>query len=91
MSNIKIKEMWFFYQDYYHPVFQDINLSLDSDWKLGLIGRNGRGKTTLLHLLCGKLKPSQGIIQTLIRPSYFPYEVDQTYLKTMDVIKETVA
>ena len=91
MSNIKIKEMWFFYQDYYHPVFQDINLSLDSDWKLGLIGRNGRGKTTLLHLLCGKLKPSQGRIQTLIRPSYFPYEVGQTYLKTMDVIKETVA
>ena len=91
MSNIKIQEMWFYYQDFYHPVFQDINLSLDSDWKLGLIGRNGRGKTTLLHLLSGALQPSQGTIQTLAQPSYFPYEVDQTYTQTMDVIKETVA
>lgn len=91
MSNIKIQEMWFYYQDFYHPVFQDINLSLDSDWKLGLIGRNGRGKTTLLHLLSGTLQPSQGTIQSLTQPSYFPYEVDQTYTQTMDVIKETVA
>lgn len=91
MSNIKIQEMWFYYQDFYQPVFQNVNLSLDTDWKLGLIGRNGRGKTTLLQLLNGTLEPSQGFIQTPVQTSYFPYEVDQTYTLTMDVIKETVA
>lgn len=91
MSAIKIQEMWFYYQDFYHPVFQNVNLSLDTDWKLGLIGRNGRGKTTLLHLLNGIIEPSQGCILAPVQTSYFPYEVDQTYTLTMDVIKETVA
>ena len=35
-------------------IFNDLNLNLDSSWKLGLVGRNGRGKTTFLNLLRGK-------------------------------------
>lgn len=44
MSKLTIQKMSFYYTDFYHPVFQNVNLVLDTDWKLGLIGRNGAGK-----------------------------------------------
>ena len=37
------------------PSFSTLDLQLDTCWKLGLVGRNGRGKTTLLRLLEGSL------------------------------------
>lgn len=46
MSKILVNEMSFYYEPYYNPVFERVNLILDTDWRLGLTGRNGRGKTT---------------------------------------------
>ena len=48
MSMIKIENLTFSYPGSYDPVFEQINFQIDTDWKLGLIGRNGRGKTTFL-------------------------------------------
>ena len=47
MSKIAINNLSFSYGEYYNPVFENVNLILDTDWKLGLIGRNGR--TTVFH------------------------------------------
>lgn len=55
-------------------LFTHCQLSLDSSWKLGLLGRNGRGKTTLLKILQGKL-PYQGKIQTPLSFSYYLFGV----------------
>lgn len=44
------------------PILQDINLTIDAGDKLAFIGYNGMGKTTLLKLLVGRLKPQQGRI-----------------------------
>ena len=55
MSQITIQHLDFTYDGDHTPVFQDLDLQLDSSWKLGLVGRNGRGKTTLLRLLEGEL------------------------------------
>lgn len=55
MSSIKINHLTFSYEDSNSDLFNDLNLNLDSGWKLGLVGRNGRGKTTFLNLLRGKL------------------------------------
>ena len=63
MSEISIHNLSFTYQGSYEPVFDHLNLRLDSDWKLGLIGRNGRGKTTLLKLLMHEY-PYSGTIQS---------------------------
>lgn len=49
MSVIQMMDMEFYYDQYFSPVFDKVNLNLDARWKLGLIGRNGRGKTTLLN------------------------------------------
>lgn len=91
MSKIEIKDLTFYYDDFYHPVFENVSFCLDTDWKLALIGRNGRGKTTLLKLLQGSLEPSGGKINRTVGFSYFPYEYDGgKFVKTMDVIKECI-
>jgi ABC-2 type transport system ATP-binding protein len=51
---------------YYHkdkPVLEDINLSLDLGQTVGLIGRNGVGKSTLLKCIMGLLKAKKGTIR----------------------------
>ncbi|MCL2547176.1 MAG: ABC-F type ribosomal protection protein [Oscillospiraceae bacterium] len=84
MSQINITNLTFSYDGTFVPIFQNVNLSLDTNWKLGLIGRNGRGKTTLLKLLHGELE-YQGNITATCRFDYFPFAVD-----TIDTIARTL-
>ena len=58
MSIIKIENLTFAYPGSADNVFEGLNLQLDSDWRLGFVGRNGRGKTTLLRLLTGEYEYS---------------------------------
>ncbi|GAB2815003.1 ATP-binding cassette domain-containing protein [Lentzea nigeriaca] len=44
------------------PVVDGISLKVSAGQRLGIIGENGRGKTTLLRLLAGDLLPDQGTI-----------------------------
>lgn len=90
MAQITIEGMSFYYKEFFESIFEDVNLNLDSNWKLGLIGRNGRGKTTLLRLLHGDLLPDRGKIIKSINTELFPYPIELNYTKTMDVIKENV-
>ena len=90
MSKIIVNDLTFYYAQYYQPVFEHVNLSLDTDWKLGLIGRNGRGKTTFLHLLNQTLIPNQGHIRMDAKTELFPYQVNVQYHKPMDIIKENI-
>ncbi|MBN1295961.1 ABC-F family ATP-binding cassette domain-containing protein [bacterium] len=46
------------------PIVQDFNLLIQEKCRIGLIGKNGTGKTTLLRLLTGDLQPDTGSIQT---------------------------
>ncbi len=88
MSRIAINNMSFYYDDFYHQVFQNITIEFDTDWKLGMIGRNGRGKTTLLKLLSGELEAVQGYITISEPVYYFPYAWVRTYHNVFDAIKE---
>ncbi len=55
------------------PLFQNVSLRLDTNWKLGLIGRNGRGKTTFLKLLAGEYAFS-GCVGSPAGMDYFPFD-----------------
>ena len=80
MSMIKIENLTFSYPNSYDNIFENINFQIDTDWKLGFVGRNGRGKTTLLKLLLGKYEYS-GKIHSSVQFDYFPYPVaDKTKL-----------
>lgn len=74
MTSIKISNVSFIYETSSDYIFKNLNLDLDSQWKLGLVGRNGRGKTTFLNILRGKLKSSGSII-TKASFTYFPIEI----------------
>ncbi|MGR5926445.1 hypothetical protein ACT7CO_23605 [Bacillus pacificus] len=43
-GNIIMKNMTFKYVSMIQPIFRNLDLNIDENWKLGLIGRNGRGK-----------------------------------------------
>ena len=87
MSRIEINHLDFTYEGSFDPVFEDVTLQLDTNWRLGLIGRNGRGKTTLLRLLMGDL-PHEGAIRTTVSFDYFPFPVRQPQNSTEVILAE---
>ena len=88
MSQITITGLSFSYYPHYHKVFHNVTLNLDTDWKLGVIGRNGRGKTTFLKLISGDLLPEAGYIEKQVNVEYFPYNYTGDYNNTLDIIME---
>ncbi|MDO5045555.1 metal ABC transporter ATP-binding protein [Campylobacter sp.] len=61
MSAIEISNLSFGYDE--NLIFEDINLSYDIKDFLAIIGPNGGGKSTLLKLMLGLLKPKKGEIR----------------------------
>ncbi len=87
MSLINISDLTFSYDGNSENVFENVNIQLDTNWKLGLVGRNGRGKTTLLKLLTGELRGT-GTISSQVGFEYFPYHVKDPEMFAIDVIRE---
>ncbi|EMF0182897.1 Lsa family ABC-F type ribosomal protection protein [Enterococcus hirae] len=87
MSKIEIKNLTFGYDNQVLPLFDQATLNFDTTWKLGLIGRNGRGKTTLLNILQDKL-PYQGQIIHQQEFNYFPQEIGEEAQFTYDALNE---
>ncbi len=88
MAQINVNNLTFAYDGSFDTVFENVSFQIDTDWKIGLIGRNGRGKTTLLHLLMGKY-PYRGTITRSALFDYFPYSVSDDLPDTLAVL-ETV-
>ena len=86
MSIIKVSDLTFCYEGSYDNIFENVSFQLDTDWRLGLTGRNGRGKTTLLRLLEGRY-PYQGTIHASVGFDYFPYAVEDPSLCPMELLE----
>lgn len=87
MSLINVTNLTFAYEGSYDNIFENVNFQIDTDWKLGFTGRNGRGKTTLLSLLLGKYEYS-GNISANVNFEYFPFHVENKENHTLDVIND---
>lgn len=87
MSQINVSNLTFAYEGSYDNVFENVGFQLDTNWKLGFTGRNGRGKTTFLNLLLGKYEYS-GSISASVDFTYFPYEVKDRGAMALDVLDE---
>lgn len=75
MSLISVSNLTFSYDGGSRNIFENASFRLDTDWKLGLIGRNGKGKTTFLRLLAGEWEYS-GTISASVSFEYFPFPVE---------------
>ncbi len=74
MSLIQVSHLTFQYDGGSERIFDDVSFQLDTDWKLGFTGRNGRGKTTFFKLLMGEYE-YRGTLSASVKFAYFPYEV----------------
>lgn len=86
MSLIQVNNLTFAYEGSYENIFENVSFQIDTNWRLGFTGRNGRGKTTFLNLLRGKY-PYQGSISASVQFSYFPYDVPDRTVIAMDVVE----
>ena len=77
MSQIRVGDLTFHYQGSYDNIFEHTSFSIDTSWKLGFVGRNGRGKTTFLKLLMGE-HDYEGSISASVAFDYFPFPVADT-------------
>jgi lincosamide and streptogramin A transport system ATP-binding/permease protein len=87
MSLINVTNLTFAYDGSYDNIFENVSFQINTDWKLGFTGRNGRGKTTFLNLLLGKYDYS-GTISANVSFEYFPFHVKHKEFNTLDVIAE---
>lgn len=86
MSMINISNLTFAYEGSYDYIFENVSFRIDTDWRLGFVGRNGRGKTTFMKLLQGKLEYS-GAISSAVDFEYFPYEPENKADFVIDIIR----
>jgi zinc transport system ATP-binding protein len=92
---IEVRGLWFSYNN--HPVLREVDLTVGRGDFLVLIGPNGGGKTTLLKLMLGILRPDRGVIRVFGKPpreashqiGYVPQEldVDRSFpIRVLDVV-----
>lgn len=86
MSLIQVSNLTFAYDGSFENIFENVSFRIDTDWRLGFTGRNGRGKTTFLNLLLGKYG-YQGSISASVRFSYFPYTVEDRGIPAIDAVE----
>ena len=86
MSLINVTNLTFAYDGSYENIFENVNFQIDTNWKLGFTGRNGRGKTTFLNLLLGKYE-YRGSITASVSFSYFPYKVEDLGILAIDAVE----
>ena len=102
MSMIDVSNLTFGYEGSPELIFDHVGFQIDSGWKLGFTGRNGRGKTTFLRILSGDLEPTTGEVviskdqrMSVLKQDHFQYDA-YTVLDTVimgnqhlyDVMKE---
>ena len=90
MSLIDIKNLSFAYDGSAEKVFDNVSFQIDTGWRLGFTGRNGRGKTTFLKLLMGELEYT-GSISASVSFDYFPIALHDTARHAAEALAEVVS
>ncbi len=94
MPTIRLEAVRFHYDSPYALVFanpEGVNLQLETRWRAGLVAPNGRGKTTLLALICGDVQPQQGSVSTPVHTTRFPAGRPDPALPTRELVRESIA
>lgn len=75
------------------PLIKDLDINIQRDARIGIVGRNGCGKSTFLKLMVGKIKPDSGeiVIGDTVKIGYFSQESDDMPLdiRAIDYVKQS--
>ena len=73
-------------------LLEEINLQIERGEWVGLLGRNGMGKSTLLKLVNGDLSPESGVVarQQNLRVAYLPQEIPDRKTSCRDRVSSPV-
>lgn len=89
-KTIEINNVSKIYND--KTIIKDFTMLLDNDARIGIIGKNGIGKTTLLKLMTGLIEPSSGTVEIgeTVKVGYFSQENENLPLnkRVYDFLKE---
>ena len=80
-----IKDLRFEYSAKQQPLFNELNCELSAGSIVGLLGKNGAGKTSLLKLMVGLLRPTAGSVRVL---GHEPSERETTMLEDIYFLPE---
>lgn len=87
MARIQVSHLTFAYDGSPDLIFDDASFQMDTDWKLGFVGRNGRGKTTLLRILTGELD-GHGAVSAPVALDYFPFPVKDYAMTPLEIAQD---
>lgn len=85
-NQIKLDEISFGYNNEF--ILNKVKLNLNFGEKIGILGKSGAGKTSLINLICGFLKPSQGKI--LIDEKILNEENNLSWQKKISLVEQNV-
>lgn len=75
------------------PLIKNFGINIQRDARIGIVGRNGCGKSTFLKLMVGKIKPDSGevVIGDTVKIGYFSQESDDMPLdiRAIDYVKQS--
>ena len=79
---IQVNDITFSYPGSKHKVFDRLSLNLKDNHIYGLLGKNGTGKSTLLYLIAGLLRPKKGsiLVDGLTASKRYPEMLQEIYL-----------
>lgn len=60
--SIELIDVSFSYPDSDYEILKNININIEKNKKIAIVGKNGAGKSTLIKLMCGLLRPTSGTI-----------------------------
>ena len=80
---IDVTNFTFAYEGSHDNIFENVSFRMDTDWRLGFTGRNGRGKTTFLRCLMGELDYSGVISAPGLVFEYFPVRTEDVSLPAL--------
>src|SRR5699024_5927198 len=82
----KLDDISFRYEDKQENLFTHVSFHVNRGERIALVGPNGVGKTTLLKMILGTLKPNDGTIQTGTGVQIGYYDQEQMHLTPMKTV-----
>src|SRR5256885_1564128 len=68
-------------------IFRDVSLQINEDDRIGLVGPNGVGKSTLLNILAGREEPDEGSV-AVARNTRIGYLLQVTDFRAENTLRE---